>query len=420
MKTNPLTAFLSSICLWTVVIPISNLSAADDPLDWVRPAVPAPDADGWITLFDGSLLHGCEQDSIRSRMDRIGVSNGYLWLDNTSVRFNVNARNMALRAIVKKVSGQNLMLECRRSQGQGYAAYFNGGGAQKGSFGMGMFTPQWRDLTAEKASRNFPEYFQMELGVRDSLITLKAEEETLNAIENRAVDGAGAVAISTLHGKSHVKKIQVKILDAPPPPLPWTSSEGKTIQAEFVRLQGESVVVRKDGKELPIPLTKLSLESRNQARKMAGSSPAAASPIAASPVAATPVASPPPTGIPDHPGIPKPGAWKTANSTGLPKPGIDRVFLINRGWLGGQLLGVDPSSVTMQSGGDTLHLPRNQVEPGCSIRLLQSGKADQRPGDSSPGGDGRPGRMRDPSFYSRSADPQRPQATAVGGRWGCR
>lgn len=59
-------------------------------------------------------------------------------------------------------------------------------------------------------------------------------------------------------------------------PLPWTNTEGKTIQAEFVRLDGESVVIRMNGKDLPIPLAKLSLASRNQARELGAKSPAQA------------------------------------------------------------------------------------------------------------------------------------------------
>jgi hypothetical protein len=79
------------------------------------------------------------------------------------------------------------------------------------------------------------------------------------------------------------------------------------------------------------------------------------------PTAPKPVSSPPPTGILDHPDIPKPGTWRSANAVGFPKPGIDRAFLIDRGWLEGQLLAVDSSSVTMRSGEETFRLPRNQV-----------------------------------------------------------
>lgn len=47
--------------------------------------------------------------------------------------------------------------------------------------------------------------------------------------------------------------------------LPWTNTDGKTIQAEFVRLDSESVVIRKDGKEFSLSLAKLAPASRKQA-----------------------------------------------------------------------------------------------------------------------------------------------------------
>lgn len=56
----------------------------------------------------------------------------------------------------------------------------------------------------------------------------------------------------------------------PSGPLPWTNTDGKTIEAEFIRLDGRSVVIRKDGKQFTIPLAKLSPESRKQALDLAG------------------------------------------------------------------------------------------------------------------------------------------------------
>ena len=51
--------------------------------------------------------------------------------------------------------------------------------------------------------------------------------------------------------------------------LPWTNTDGKTIQAEFVRLDSDAVVIRKDSKEFSIPLAKLSPASRKQANECA-------------------------------------------------------------------------------------------------------------------------------------------------------
>ncbi|MCB1208769.1 MAG: c-type cytochrome [Verrucomicrobiales bacterium] len=54
-----------------------------------------------------------------------------------------------------------------------------------------------------------------------------------------------------------------------PPIMSWTNSEGKTIRAGFVRLDGENVVLRMpaNGQEVPYPLEKLNAESQAQARE---------------------------------------------------------------------------------------------------------------------------------------------------------
>lgn len=55
---------------------------------------------------------------------------------------------------------------------------------------------------------------------------------------------------------------------APPtPPTAWTSSDGKTIQASFLRLEGENVVIqREDGVCFILPLARLSPESQALAK----------------------------------------------------------------------------------------------------------------------------------------------------------
>ena len=52
--------------------------------------------------------------------------------------------------------------------------------------------------------------------------------------------------------------------------LKWMdSTEKSTIEAEFVRLADAAVILKKDGKEISVPLTKLSLSSHLQALKLA-------------------------------------------------------------------------------------------------------------------------------------------------------
>lgn len=54
---------------------------------------------------------------------------------------------------------------------------------------------------------------------------------------------------------------------APAGPLDWTNTEGKTIKAGFVRVDGANVVLKMpNGQEIPYPLVKLSAESQAQAK----------------------------------------------------------------------------------------------------------------------------------------------------------
>ena len=59
------------------------------------------------------------------------------------------------------------------------------------------------------------------------------------------------------------------VTHAQPVKQKWTSSTGSVIDAEFVRLDEGSVVVKKDGKEVAVPLAKLSIDSHLQALKLA-------------------------------------------------------------------------------------------------------------------------------------------------------
>ncbi len=52
-------------------------------------------------------------------------------------------------------------------------------------------------------------------------------------------------------------------------PQSWTSSDGRVIQAKFIKLDGESVVIEKDGTQFAVALSKLSTDSVALAKKLA-------------------------------------------------------------------------------------------------------------------------------------------------------
>ena len=62
------------------------------------------------------------------------------------------------------------------------------------------------------------------------------------------------------------------------PAQQWTNTEGKVITAEFVRLDGDAVVVKNGGKEFRIPFAKLAETSVRQAKASAGAGEADAPP----------------------------------------------------------------------------------------------------------------------------------------------
>jgi hypothetical protein len=140
----------------------------------------------------------------------------------------------------------------------------------------------------------------------------------------------------------------------------WTSSEGKTIQAVFGGLSGENVTLIINGKPTLIPMARLALASRQQARKLAAEgSTTASTPAPASTPAAT--ASAVPVAMPQDPSLPAEGAWKTGLKTQPRKQGVDRLFLINRGWIEGKLTGMDAASISFEKDGKTFRFPRAEI-----------------------------------------------------------
>lgn len=58
-------------------------------------------------------------------------------------------------------------------------------------------------------------------------------------------------------------------------PQTWTSSDGRAMQARFVRLEGETVVLEKDGSVIQVPLARLNAASAAQAKTLGGGPPPA-------------------------------------------------------------------------------------------------------------------------------------------------
>lgn len=92
---------------------------------------------------------------------------------------------------------------------------------------------------------------------KDQLSKTEIDKITNWIAEGASFEKGGGVPVAAAPAKKEL-----------PPIMSWTNSEGKTIRAGFVRLDGENVVLRMpaNGQEVPYPIAKLDAASQEQAR----------------------------------------------------------------------------------------------------------------------------------------------------------
>lgn len=171
---------------------------------WITPQVPQPNSSGWITLFDGQRLAGCNPSAEDVTSGKVGLKDGVLRLDSKGIHFDVVYRNAVLRVQTQKVSGQNVGLYLRR-----HVAWFNGGR----NFGIGKTSPSYSDIKSGLSSKACDDFFDMEFTVVGSKLTLKANGRTTVAIEDQDKDIKKGASVIALKGVSLFRRIEIKILD---------------------------------------------------------------------------------------------------------------------------------------------------------------------------------------------------------------
>jgi hypothetical protein len=83
--------------------------------------------------------------------------------------------------------------------------------------------------------------------------------------EGASLDGKGGTPAKPSSG------LKPREPEAPPAPLQdWTSTDGKTIKARYIRMSGDAVVIKTaDNKSWKVPLSKLNPASQEQAKAAA-------------------------------------------------------------------------------------------------------------------------------------------------------
>lgn len=193
-----------------------NVTPQSEPLsadtEWVVPALPKADAQGWVTLFDGKRLYGANATNANLASGKVALKDGLLSVDSTGgynggIRFNWKGHDAALRVRAKIVSGQNFLLGIGR-----YAAYHNGGTL----YGFGQNANGWHDLASSNMPHPAGDFVDMEFRVTGADITLLANGVTAAKRKAPVVQEFYGVSIATLNGLSLFQKIEVRELAGTP------------------------------------------------------------------------------------------------------------------------------------------------------------------------------------------------------------
>ena len=210
---------------------------------WIIPTVPKAGNNGWITLFDGEHLYGCDPTYAGFTQGKVFLRNGCLWADDSGCFFDWMARNTAYRIRVKKISGVNVALSIGP-----YNAWFEGGKS------LGLHR-EYRDnsppllLAKGNSLSDLPDFFDMELTVNSGKITLMVNGSVVLTKEATPIEDFRRLNVWAFRGLSAFERIEAKVLDDSQTSVvvasqssaqagqPWTNSLGMI----FVPVPGTAV-----------------------------------------------------------------------------------------------------------------------------------------------------------------------------------
>ncbi|MBE2282869.1 MAG: hypothetical protein IAE77_05350 [Prosthecobacter sp.] len=103
-------------------------------------------------------------------------------------------------------------------------------------------------------------------------VDAKAFSQATLSLELHHISAHEALRYITLLSGAVIRVEKDQVILQPAGAVPqlhhWTNTAGATVAAAFVRLDGDSVVIQRDGKEFTIPLAKLDPASRELAKKL--------------------------------------------------------------------------------------------------------------------------------------------------------
>jgi hypothetical protein len=195
--------------------PAAGVRGAAPAAPWHSPPIPPPAPGGWIVLFDGEKLRGCDLDPELVQSGAIRVEGGALRLQSDrpiGIVFNASGRDVAIRARVKRESG-SVGLRVRKGPDVSYSGGFSSRD-QCGIQRIDERTGRYVTLKGTLAPGAYDDYFDLEVSARGRTVAVKADGKTLVETEDE-VAREGRFRIGVRDGASSFKKVEVKILDSP-------------------------------------------------------------------------------------------------------------------------------------------------------------------------------------------------------------
>ncbi|MBI5760743.1 MAG: SUMF1/EgtB/PvdO family nonheme iron enzyme [Planctomycetales bacterium] len=166
----------------------------------------------WVRLIDST--------TVLTDPKQMKLKDGILELDRKYLEFpNIIARDVIVRAQVRKLSGLNLGIQLRSTQGVGYyGGWYNAGD----DFGIGKSSKtRWGDLQGGRIDREFKpgDFVEMTVSVVGDSFALYIDGRQMYSFQDKELE-RGMVSFRATNGKSLFKDVEYQILDADTPTSP--------------------------------------------------------------------------------------------------------------------------------------------------------------------------------------------------------
>ena len=179
---------------------------------WIHPQLPPPDADGWITIFDGKTLYGTKVNGMLLKGNSIRLEDDTLRIHWTQLRFPLPHSDVVIRFTGRVTQGQNMNFKVRRNEEekQSYGCWFTGD--RDGQAAIFINEPDQRVLQEAEGTFKNGDFFDAEFRVIGNTLTLLRGGQVIASTIDTKISGGKEIQIGTKQSTAWFKRIEIKVL----------------------------------------------------------------------------------------------------------------------------------------------------------------------------------------------------------------